>query len=61
MTSLGPPTRVVPVSIAAKEDDPDGTVTDVPCTVRAVVDRILETFEFQLRQSGLTCQGQDPI
>lgn len=58
MTSLGPPTRVVPVSIAAKEDDPDGTVMDVPCTVRAA---ILETFKFQLRQSELTCQGQDPI
>ena len=31
--SEGPPMRVVPVSMAAYEPEPDGRLTEVPCTV----------------------------
>lgn len=34
MTDEGPPTSVVPVSMAAKEEDPEGKVTELPLTVR---------------------------
>jgi hypothetical protein len=35
ITDLGPPTRVVPVSIAAYEDDPDGREIELLLTLNA--------------------------
>lgn len=39
-TSEGPPISVVPVSIAASEDDPEGSVTEAEFTVRVVRGRV---------------------
>jgi hypothetical protein len=35
--SAGPPMSVVPVSIAASEDEPEGSVIDAPFTVMLVM------------------------
>ena len=60
MMSGGPPTKVVPVSIAANEFAPEGSEMAEFCTVRP--DRSVSyTKRSNNKIKLLTCQREDPV